>query len=678
MKFGLYAKLAGDGIRKNRKLYIPYILTGIGMVTMFFLISFLSGSKTVGALKGGSNIVETLGIGAYVIALFSALFLFYANAFLMRRRKKEFGLYNVIGMSKKNIAKIMFFETLYLYGLSVGGGLFLGTVLSKAAELSIIRIMHGTVNYTFSFAPEPFRLSLCFFAVIYALLLLNSLRHIKLTNPAELLRSEKAGEKTPKANWLLGVSGLVLLGIAYALAITAKNPIDALMLFLIAVILVILATYLLFISGSVALCRLLKRNKKYYYRTNHFVSVSQMMFRMKRGGAGLASICILATMVLVMMASSASLYFGSEDALRSRYPYDVESIVTFQSAEALTQHKDVLDRIVEETVKNNHIAVTNKINIGYACISGVMTPDYIELDSSAVDNAVSLKNLCTFCFFELDDYNRLTGSRLTLEHGESYVRFFRKRSKELSLLNFSDLMTLTVKGEIEPFFVPGDAAVSITDCCFCVVKDFSDIKPLQKLTYDGTLPLIEYKYETGFNTDAAEEKQIKTADQLHQTITCAISNKNGATKISTSSLAGEKEAFYGTFGGIFFLGIMLSLVFLFATVMIIYYKQISEGYEDAERFEIMQKIGMTKREIKKSIHSQMLTVFFAPVLMAALHLAAAFPAIQKILLLFNLTNIGILLLTTAITVVAFLVFYAIVYKITSNEYYRIVSGSCEE
>ncbi|HBL40716.1 MAG TPA: ABC transporter permease [Ruminococcaceae bacterium] len=674
MKIGLYAKLAVDGIRKNRKLYVPYILTGIGMVTMFFIISFLSGSQAVNALKGGSNIIQTLGIGAYVIALFSALFLFYANAFLMRRRKKEFGLYNIIGMSKKNIAKIIFIENIYLYLLSVVGGVFLGTVLSKAAELSIIRIMHGTVDYSFSFSFEPIRLSLGFFAVIYVLLLLNSLRQIKLTSPAELLHSEKAGEKTPKANWLLGVLGLVVLGVAYVLAITAKSPIDALMLFLIAVILVILATYMLFISGSVTLCHLLKKNKKYYYQTKHFVSVSQMMFRMKRGGAGLASICILATMVLVMMASSASLYFGSEDALHSRYPYDIESIAVFPSPEDFQQSKANIDRIVEQTAENNRIHVTKQVHIGYASVSGMMKSNYIELDSSAVNNAVSFKDLCTFCFFELEDYNRLTGNHLTLEHGESYVYFFRNRAKDLSALNFSDLTTLTVKGKIEPFFVPGDTAVSVVDCCFCVVKDFSDIKPIQSLTYDGEAPLLEYKYETGFNTDTAEEIQIETAKQMKKAFESAYSEKDDKISIHTSSLAAEREDFYGTFGGVFFLGIMLSLVFLFATVMIIYYKQISEGYEDAGRFEIMQKIGMTKREIKKSINSQMMTVFFAPVLMAALHLAAAFPAIRKILLLFNLTHLGILLITTAVTVVAFFLFYAVVYKITSNEYYRIVSG----
>ena len=675
MKIGFYSKLAIGAVKKNKKIYSPYIFTGIGLIMMSFILSFLSNSDKIKMLKGGSNISEMLGLGQYIVAFFSMLFLIYANSFLMKRRKKEFGLYSILGLSKGNISKIIFLENTFMYILSMIGGLFFGMIFSKASELILTKIMHGKVTYNISFTSKPFIFTAILFAVIFFVLLLNSLRQIKLKSPVELLKSESAGEKTPKANWILGMIGILVLASAYFIALYAKSPIEALLWFFVAVILVIIGTYILFITGSVTLCHLLSKNKKYYYQTKHFVSVSQMKFRMKRSGAGLASICILATIVLVMMASSASLYFGAEDSLKARYPYDFETVISFKSHEKLDEEREKAENIQNEYFKNNNINITSKIDIAYSILTGQWQNDdgYVEFDESKIGN-LSMKNICTFCFFAADDYMKNTGEKIDLKENEVLVSSYRKLAKSnIKSINFSNHLKLDTVGQAKEFFIPGSAAVNISEACIVIIKDFSVLKPLDNLADSLGDKLLTYDLECGVNTDCPAEKQI----DINNTVTNIWTdyhhqNKDGICSLKVTSVESEKDDFYGTFGGIFFLGIILSLIFMFATVMIIYYKQISEGYEDEKRFEIMQKIGMTKKEIKKSINSQMLTVFLAPVIFATLHLAFAFPAIRKILLLFNLTNLSVILITTAISVLAFFIFYAVVYKITLNEYYRIV------
>lgn len=674
MKTPFYSKLALTGIKKNRKLYIPYILTGIGIVAMYFIVSFLSCSKEVSSLKGGENIVEMLGFGSYIIIVFSAIFLFYTNSFLARRRKKEFGLYNIMGMSKKNISKIIILENIFLYFVSVISGVLLGMIFSKVGELAIMRIMHGDVSYSFSFTAKPIYSSLILFAIIYFLLMLSSLRKINLTNPISLLHGESYGEKKPKANWFVGILGAIILSVAYYIAITTEQPIEALFMFFVAVILVIIGTYLLLISGSVLLCHILKKNKNYYYKANHFSSVSSMMFRMKRNGAGLASICILATMVLVMITGSASLYFGAEDALRARYPYDIEAVVAFGdfSREDACKKSEEITNTVEAYNKTNNYNETDFISIKYSIITGMFTPDNrVEVDPLSVEQNINFSKICSFCFIELDDYNKRTNSNLTLESGETCIYSLRKDSVALRSIDFTNGTSLKIKGSVENFFVPGDLAANVNDAFICVIKDFDSIDKLFTIAnYNGD-PMMEICLYNGINSDEDQETQIK----MYREITDVLIENHPGIHYRTDALAHEKDDFYGTFGGMFFLGIMLSLVFMFATVLIIYYKQVTEGYEDRARFEIMKKVGMTDKMIKKSINSQMLTVFFAPIIMAIAHLAFAFPMIRKLLMMFNLTNLSVILITTGITVAVFAIFYAIVYKITSNTYYSIVSSS---
>lgn len=323
MRLGFYPKLELTGITKNKKTYFPYILTSVGMVMMLYIVSFLTYSDSVKLMRGGDTVRGFLGLGCSVIGIFSTILLFYTNSFLIRRRKKEFGLYNILGMGKRNLARVLIWETVIIAAISMGAGLGCGILFSKAAELFMANVLGSTVGFAFQITADAIIMTVGWFGVIFVLILLNSLRQIHLAKPIELMRSEAVGEKPPKANWILTILGVVLLGGAYYLAVTIKDPVSAMLWFFAAVIMVILATYMLFIAGSVALCRLLQKNKGYYYKTSHFISVSSMVYRMKRNGAGLASICILSTMVLVMISSTSSLFVGREDTLRGRYPRNI-------------------------------------------------------------------------------------------------------------------------------------------------------------------------------------------------------------------------------------------------------------------------------------------------------------------------------------------------------------------
>jgi len=603
MKTSIYSRLAVDGIRKNKKLYIPNIITSVGTVTVFFIMSYLSQSDTVHALRGGTTMCEIMILGSYILALFSAIILFYSESFLMRRRKKEFGLYNIMGMSKRKIQRIIIREKFYLFLVSVISGIALGTLLSKLSELVVTKIMHGKVSYSFSIMAYPYWITAALFAVIYFLIFLNSVRQVSVSNPVELIRSENRGEKAPKGNIILAVLGVVFLGAGYGISLAVKQPIEALMLFFVAVILVIIGTYLMFISGSVFLCRLLKKNKNYYYKPNHFASVSSMMFRMKRNGAGLASICILSTMVLVMIAGSASLYFGSEDALRSRYPYDVEAAVKYEDGDSAREMSSEIRNICYNILTSKNYTLTGESSIYYATITGYIRDDMIYLNSGFIDSlAIDYSKINSFMFIEQSEYERLYGDTRTIKEDEALIYNLRSPAEGLTQLNFECGTTLNIIDTFTPDYLPGGLASAISGTSVVVVKDFSVLKKMLPLTDSTDEKMLLFNVYSGFNLSDDTEKQID-AEALLADALCEIREQPGFFQFLVASIAMQREDFYGTFGGILILGIMLSMVFMFATVLIIYYKQVTEGYEDNSRFAIMRKIGMTKELIRKSINS---------------------------------------------------------------------------
>lgn len=666
MNFLLYPKLALGGMRKNARLYVPYLLTSSGMVMMTYILAFLAFSPLTTIATGTSGTAMILNLGIFVVAGFAALFLFYTNSFLIRRREREFGLYSVLGMGKFNLALILLFEALFTAAISLVAGLLGGMLFSKIAEVGLLRLIGADFTYKLTVSPSALVFTVTIYLIIFGLILLRSVSRVGFRSAADLTKSENVGEKPPKGNIFLGIAGVLLLGFAYRLAVTIKDPVDALMLFFVAVLMVIAATYMIFISGSVVFCRLLQKNKGYYYNKRHFVSVSSMVYRMKRNGAGLASICILATMVLVMISSTTCLYFGFEDSLRSIYPREINATAHFES----------LDDMSEEATDRLRAAAENTLTE-----EGYTGQNFLEWRRASCSASLKRTNIVTkneqdaqyiqLILVPLSDYNTAMGTNETLSDGETLVYSYRA--------DFSgDSMTIngepfSIRRILTDFFDAGEIKSNMTPSLLVVVPDFfGTVDRLNTLADEiGAQRFTALFWYYGFDAPLSPEE----GESFYGDIANELDGSVRFQSLWSRSREANREEFLSIYGGLFFIGLILSLIFTSAAVLIIYYKQLSEGYEDAARFEIMQKVGMTKRDIRASINSQLLTVFFLPLIFAGLHLGFAFPFVSKMLTLFNLTNMSQLIMTTALSFLVFAVLYVIVYKITSSAYYKIVSGN---
>ena len=674
MKRGFYPRLAWSGMRKNSKLYLPYTLACIGMTAMFYILMHLADSPALKLIPSSASVTVTLSLGSFVMGVFSLLFLFYTNSFLVRRRFKEFGLYNVLGMNKGNISRVLAWEALINALISLAGGLFLGIALSKLAELGLVNIMGGDTDLDLRISVKALEFTVMFFCGIFLLIYLNSLIKIRRSSASELVKSENFGEKPPRANWLFGLAGIVILAAAYYIAVSIKTPLTALSLFFIAVIMVIVATYLIFIAGSVWICRLLQKNKRYYYKKNHFVSVSSMVYRMKRNGAGLASICILATMVLVMISSTTCLYFGAEDALRDRYPRDISISASYSGLDSMTDENiSALRGEISAAVGG---AETENI-LDYRCASlvGSLENGILDLSEASIYSTAmtTYDYVAEVYIVPLADYNAIAGTNESLGSDEAMIYAYRMDYTDKTFA-VDELVSFRVKKVLDSFpIADGSAMASIAPTVFVIVPDFADTvaKLGGAVSSSGDEP-ASLSWNYAFDTPVSDEEEIAMCERIGERLS-ECSESGGYLYYSRESLAANRADFYGMYGGLFFLGIMLSIAFICAAVLIIYYKQISEGYEDRRRFEIMQNVGMTKKEIRSSINSQLLTVFFLPLIFAGLHLGFAFPFIHKLLMLFNLSNLPLLIGTTAISFGVFALLYAVVFRVTSNAYYNIVS-----
>ena len=674
MKRGFYPRLAWSGMRKNSKLYLPYTLACIGMTAMFYILMHLADSPALKLIPSSASVTVTLSLGSFVMGVFSLLFLFYTNSFLVRRRFKEFGLYNVLGMNKGNISRVLAWEALINALISLAGGLFLGIALSKLAELGLVNIMGGDTDLDLRISVKALEFTVMFFCGIFLLIYINSLIKIRRSSASELVKSENFGEKPPRANWLFGLAGIVILAAAYYIAVSIKTPLTALSLFFIAVIMVIVATYLIFIAGSVWICRLLQKNKRYYYKKNHFVSVSSMVYRMKRNGAGLASICILATMVLVMISSTTCLYFGAEDALRDRYPRDISISASYSGLDSMTDENiSALRGEISAAVGG---AETENI-LDYRCASlvGSLENGILDLSEASIYSTAmtTYDYVAEVYIVPLADYNAIAGTNESLGSDEAMIYAYRMDYTDKTFA-VDELVSFRVKKVLDSFpIADGSAMASIAPTVFVIVPDFADTvaKLGGAVSSSGDEP-ASLSWNYAFDTPVSDEEETAMCERIGERLS-ECSESGGYLYYSRESLAANRADFYGLFGGLFFLGIMLSIAFICAAVLIIYYKQISEGYEDRRRFEIMQNVGMTKKEIRSSINSQLLTVFFLPLIFAGLHLGFAFPFIHKLLMLFNLSNLPLLIGTTAISFGVFALLYAVVFRVTSNAYYNIVS-----
>lgn len=676
MRHTIYPRLAWTGIRKNGRLYLPYILTCIGMVGMFYIVSFLSASDYIQSIKGGEEMQMVLKLGCGVIGFFSALFLFYTNSFLMRRRKKEFGLYNILGMGKWNIARVLLWETLMIAGISLGSGVALGVLLSKIAELCMVNILDAEAVLFMSVDVASIFHAVLLFAVIFFLILANALRQLHFANPIELLHSENTGERPPRANWLFALAGAGLLCGAYYLAVTLENPIEVMLLFFVAVLMVIAATYLLFMAGSVVICKVLQRNKKYYYRTDHFVSVSSMVYRMKRNGAGLASICILCTMVLVMVSSTVCLYVGKEESMRTRYPRDInfyaraEQSHVFASGEA-EGYRQIFSGVLADYGQTGE----NLMDYRRGETSAIEKDGVLWTEDPGVYGS-DIGGMWQIYLVPLEDYNHLMGENEELS-GREVLLYTTKRDYGKEEISISGHAPFTVKKTVR-FVDDGEAAMVAIPSMFLFVADFDAVaQEFSALVNYAGDRAFGMKWIYAFDLFLEDEEQARISDEIWERAMQYKENRIGETAFTSIQIEGaakERSGFYALFGGLFFLGILLGIVFVFAAVLIMYYKQVSEGYEDQSRFEIMQKVGMTKQEIKRSVNSQVITVFFLPLAAAGIHLTFAFPMIKKCLVLFGLTNGELLAVVTLICFGIFALLYVAAYRVTSHSYYAIVSG----
>ena len=661
MKGLLYFRLACSGIRKNRKLYVPYLLTVIGMVMMSYIMQALSYAPALHAMKGGSNLEAILSLGKLVIAVFAGIFLLYTNSFLIRRRYREFGLYNVLGMDKNALCRVAFWENLIVAVIGLAVGLALGTLLYKLAELGLVNMVQGQVDDSFMVEPESLKFTLVIFAVIFALIMIRSLIQVRHTRPLELLRSESAGEKPPRANYLLGFLGLALLGGAYDMAVTISNALSAFTWFFVAVLMVIAGTYLVMISGSVVLCRLLQKWKGYYYKKQHFVSVSSMAYRMKRNGAGLASICILATMVLVMISSTGSLYIGAEDAIAVRYPYDSTVKLYFGRLDELDDRNvEKIQRTMERTLEAQKVTPTAEKIFRYVSVSGALLEDRLVTDFTEVNAVMNYNQVYSLYLLSQADYNRMYGTDIALQPGQAMVQVYNGSWNDSHIQ--VGALELDIVGQLPCGLEMED--MTLVPSLVLVVSD------LQQASVPEECNMI---FSCGYDFGLPEEETLEAHRALEAAVKALASEQKIHCRVECPIV--ERQDFYITFGGLFFIGMILSAMFIAAAALIIYYKQVSEGYEDQSRFAIMRKVGMTRQDIKKSINSQILTVFFIPLLMAGIHLAFAFPLVWQLLTMFSLTNKRLAICTNIGAFLIFCVFYVVIYRFTAHAYYRIVSES---
>ena len=675
MRGTFYFKLAATGISKNRKMYFPYLLTCICMVMMYYIVAFLCRSSTLQSMRGGDAVQQMLSLGVGVIGVFSVIFLYYTNSFLIRRRQREFGLYYVLGMGKRNLVKIMICETLLTAVVSIAGGLVLGILFSKLGELVITKLLGADISFDMQIDPRAIMSTLVLFVIIFALIMLRMLVFLWRSRPVEMLRSDKVGEKPPKGNWFFALAGIVLLGAAYYLAVTIEDPITALMWFFVAVIMVIVATYLLFIAGSVTFGRLLQKNKRYYYRTNHFVSLSSMIYRMKRNGAGLASICILSTMVLVMVSGVMCLWLGMEDMLHVRYPREITAEIYTEDKERADQVKAIMEQVVEEhgAEKENVIAYTMLET------SAFQKEDQILFDTSSM-NQFSIQytgSMREIYVITIDDYNRLKGKNETLAEDEVMISMPKnEKTYSYDTITVEGGSTWKVKSTLNKFSLYGADAATMIPSMYIFVPDQNAMKEIyaaQAEYYQDAASEIEQYY--GFDLNCPSEEQIEITGEMFDRFAQAQNeNPDFAGRISLEGRELERSWFLGMYGGLFFLGIILGIVFIAGMVIIIYYKQISEGYEDQDRFDILMKIGMTRKEVRRSVNSQVLTVFFLPLIAAGLHTGFAFPIIRRILNLLGFVNTALLIEVTVSCYIVFALFYIIIYLLTSKSYLTIVGG----
>lgn len=659
-----YFRLAFDNLKKNAKMYIPFVLSCILTIMMYYMVSSLSMNPNMMNMIGGDVMQQILSLGIYVITVFAVIFLFYTNSFLIKRRKREFGLFNILGMEKKHLSIVIALESMIVFLVSMVLGIGIGILLDKAFYLLIAKMLNASIALGFYISYQSIVNSIILFLIIFLLMYVFSLIQINLSNPIELLHGDQHGEKEPKTKWLLAIIGLICLGTGYYMSVSIQDPVTAFAFFMVAVILVVIGTYMLFTAGSIVILKLLRKNKRYYYKTNHFISVSNMIYRMKQNAVGLGNICILSTMVLVMLSTTISLWVGMNDIIETRFPRDITvSINSVDSNQALYTIDDMNNAIEQAGIQTEDELVYRTLSVSAFNQGNTYTFGNENMSLQDISNVVVLY------FITLDDYNRTEGTNVSLAPDEVLVFPSGKQFDHKTIDIASN--TFKVKGILDSIKADSNYSANLQNSMFVVVDSMDTlfmIDDLQKQAYGDNASYIHTSYD--FNLSKSEEMSVKEATDA------LIANYPGdTTYIMVDTQEGNYEDLLSLYASFLFIGIFLSFLFIMATVLIMYYKQITEGYEDKKRFEIMQKVGLNKREVKKTINSQVLTVFFLPLVVAAIHIVFAFPMIEKMLRLLYLDNTNLYIMTTVICFGVFALVYVLIYFLTSKVYYGIVRNA---
>ncbi len=654
MRKGFFLRLAVNGIRKNRKVYYPYILTAIVTTAMMYIIGTLQGNPDV----GNDTLSFALQLGVIVTSLFSVIFLFYTNSFLIKRRKKEFGLYNILGMEKKHLGRVVLWETVIILVISLALGFALGMLLDKALLLLLARIVGRQLAIGFYISRGAMTYTAALISGTFALIFLNSVRQVYTANPIELLRSGEVGEREPKTKWIIAILGLLTLGTGYWLSATIRDAATMIIMFFFAVILVIIGTYFLFTAGSIALLKTLRKRKRFYYKPSHFISVSGMIYRMKQNAVGLSNVCILSTMVLVMVFSTVALWFNMEDIVNKRVSGDIEFVSKDLDIDAFYE-------TVDETLSEMGLTRENDMAFRYYAFTAFQTRDTFHAASEADDDNLFITPIMLY-LVPLEDYNRMYGLSETLSPGEILLDAYRSdyTYETLSLLG----ETLSIKSRTRGRLSNHAVFTSAYDTLFLIMDNQQSIDRLIRRNTE----VYGYKDDAmrcsvSFTIDGTAEQEIAFSDALYdrlkQRFSITYLNSREALRISMRQL----------YGSLLFVGIFLACLFLMAMILIIYYKQISEGYDDRERYRIMRKVGLSRREIKHSISSQILIVFFLPLAVAGLHIVFAFPGINTMFRGLGMDNVSLMGACALASFAVFGVIYGAVYLLTAKVYYRIVS-----
>lgn len=667
----VYRKLAFTNIKNNGSLYLPYIISGIVTVAMFYIMMFLNNSKGLEKIYGSSYLTSIMALGVGIIAVFSYIFIFYTNSFIIKRRKKEIGVYNILGMEKRHIAKVMGIETVTVAFIAIIGGIVTGILFSKLSILLLYKILAVKETVKFEINFSTIINTLIVFGILYALTLIYNMMQIKLANPIELLRGGNVGEKEPKSKWLMAIIGAGCLAVAYYISITTENPLKVLSLFFVAVLLVIVGTYLLFIAGSIVFLKMLRKNKKFYYNKKHFAAVSGMIYRMKQNAGGLASICVLSTMVLVTIASTVSLYIGLDDELKARYPMEAVSYVDYLKVD---ENVDTIRDHIKQIIEDEGRTITDEKTYGYFNMLTNQNDNSLEkssenysLGNGTYVNIVTKDALCNLeDSFDEKDIPELTDDSVAVYGMKKF--------------NYDSIKILGRKFDVKEskyYKIKKDAYISsgFTNEYYIVVDNMdtlTQIFDLQKEVYGDRA--FTFRNTIGFDFDGTKQQKIDCVNKINKYLVSDAKKEIGSGTAYVEGRAENEEAVYTLYGGLFFLGIFLGAMFLMVTVMIIFYKQTSEGYDDKDRYEIMEKVGMSNAEVKKSIQSQVRMVFFLPIVTAAIHVAAAFPMLRRLLVMFNLTDTQLMIECMIGTLLVFLAIYYLVFKLTSRTYYKIVGN----